>query len=74
MPNLEGIFLSGTYFAITYEVENAFGCVLAYLYATMFGLCPNITCWLCELYLECGSHICPVVYVEVHVQCSLLYG
>ena len=33
VPNLEGIFVSGTYLAITYEVAVVLGCVMAYIYA-----------------------------------------
>ena len=38
MPNLESIFVSGTYLAITCEVEVVVGSILP--------------CWVYELYLE----------------------
>ena len=43
-----GICVPGTYLVITSEVEVAV---------------DNLTCWLCELYLEYDSHICSLIYV-----------
>ena len=50
------ISLSGTYLAITGEVKAAGGSFWP-TYAIMLGPQACVACWLCELYLECGSHI-----------------
>ena len=39
MPYLVGIFVSGTYLAITCEVKVAVCCVLAYIYIYWFHIC-----------------------------------
>ena len=39
MPNLVGIFVSGTYLTITCEVEVAIGCVLTYIYKNIGSVC-----------------------------------
>ena len=30
----------------------------------MLGLYDHVACWPCELYLECGEHICSVIFVK----------
>ena len=57
MPNLVGIFLSGTYLTITGEVNVEGGCGLACM-CNMLGPQTHITFYQCELYLKCGNHIC----------------
>ena len=36
------------------------GCLVC---AKLSGLYDHIAYWLCELYLQCGSHICLAIYV-----------
>ena len=55
MPNLVGIYVSSKYLAITWEVYIAFGCFLAHG-CKMLGLYTHLICWLCDLYMQCGSH------------------
>ena len=52
-----GIFVSGTYLAITYEVEVTVGCVLANM-CKLLGPYAYIACWLCKLYLQCVIPVC----------------
>ena len=40
ISNLVGVFVSGTYLAITFEVEIAVGYVLAYICKTVGSTCP----------------------------------
>ena len=40
MPNLVGIFVSGTYLTVTYDVHVAVGCGLAYLCLNVEFICP----------------------------------
>ena len=63
MHNLVGICICGIYLAAIGEVEVDVS-VLAYMYAKALDLHAHVACWPCELYLECGSHICSVVYVK----------
>ena len=53
LPNLMNTFVSGTYVAITCEVEVAVGCVLAKIYKIVESICPCIML-PSELYLEFG--------------------
>ena len=34
------------------------------MYANMLSPHAHLTCWLCELYFECGSNISKVIYVK----------
>ena len=63
MPKLVGIFVFGTYLAITCEIEFAVDCAWAYIYK-MLGLYTHVACWLCELYFECGSYIYSAIYIQ----------
>ena len=38
--------------------------IFRYICGKIFGLYAHVACWLCELYLECGSHNCSVIYVK----------
>ena len=42
-------------------------------YAKMLGIYAHITSWLCELYLEYGSYIYPVVYVKFYSKFNFIY-
>ena len=74
VPNLVDISVCGTYLAVTGETEVAVGCVLVYICKKKLGPHVHIVCILSGLYLECGSHIYSVIYVEyVHISpCCLL--
>ena len=63
MPIMVGIFVSDTYLAITCAVVVVVGCVLVNIFE-MLGLYAHVACRLYELYLEFGSHICLVIYVN----------
>ena len=60
MSTLVGIFLSGTYLAITCEVGIAVHCVMAHELKIVGSICPfNITAlFLC---MQCYNHICSVI-------------
>ena len=62
MPNLVGIFGSGTYLAITCRVKVAVACVLEY--TKFLGPHAHVTFWLRDVDLECCIHICSVMYVK----------
>ena len=57
VTSLVGIFIYGTYLAITHHVELAVGCVLAYI-GKLMGPHVHVACWLCKLYLQYGTHTC----------------
>ena len=64
MPNFLGIFASGTYLAVTCEVDGAFGYVLVYICRIVGSVFHFSMFFLCELYIQCGSHISSVIYVK----------
>ena len=47
----------------THEAEVAVGCILVYLFKNLVSI-SHLACLPCELYLECGSHICSVIHVK----------
>ena len=55
---------SGTYLPVTGEVEVAVGFVFGYICKNIVSICAHVTTWQCELYSECDSHICSVMYVK----------
>ena len=73
MPNLVGIFVSGTYLAKTHKVEVAVGCILAYVCKNVWSIClvsmsalsAILKMWQPYLF----NDTCPIC-----VQCSCLNG
>ena len=59
--NWVSILISSKYLAITWEVYIVVGCALAHMY-TMLGVYTHLVSWLCDLYMQCGSHIYSVIY------------
>ena len=65
MLRLIGIFVLGTYVAITYEVKVKELVVFWQIYARTLDLYVHVAYWLFEVYLECDSHIYSLIYVNM---------
>ena len=63
VPSLAGVFVPGTYLTIECEITVAVDCNLVYK-CKMVGLYAHLVYWMCELFLECDSNICSVMYVK----------
>ena len=66
--NFAGIFVSGTYMAMTCEVDDALDCVW-YLYAPILYIYAHSLRGKCDLYLQVAA-ICLVIYAS-NMKCIL---
>ena len=71
-PNLVGIFVSGTYLAITCEIEAAVGFALAYICKTL-GLYAHNMLVMLAVFGMWQPHLLSDMH-QICVQCSLLNG
>ena len=71
MPNVVGIFISGTYLAIPYEVDVVFGSIVAHVCNNNGSTCPYNMLTLWPIFAMWQSYS---VLSEICVQYSLLCG
>ena len=45
--------------------------ILILILAKMLGLYTHLICWLCDLHMQCGSHICSAIYTYTEFMLSL---
>ena len=73
MPNLMDIFVSGTYFAITCEVEVAAGYGVAYKCKNVGFICQFSKFFMWAIFGKCQPYMLSDLG-QIYVQCSLLNG
>ena len=79
MPNYDGHVISDKYMANLCEADVIVGCVVTNM-CKILGLYDHLVCWLCELYLHCGSyihlvicHVFTVLHVALFVMIHVFY-